>query len=121
MSREVSSGDSYAERVKKLIPAEVSAAFLAINASIPLSDEFFWFVIGFFAILILICIFYLQRLEGVTSIAQLVFISCVAFPVWALNIAVDRLDFMQNKLFLASGLLVLVTLVIPLLVKSPKP
>ena len=32
MEREVKPADTYAERVKKLIPAEVSAAFLAINA-----------------------------------------------------------------------------------------
>jgi hypothetical protein len=121
MSREVESSDSYTDRVKKLIPAEVSAAFLAINASIPLDDNFTYFVIGFFVVLAIICIFYLRAMEHVTSLGQLLFISGVAFPVWALNIAIDRIDFMQDKLFLASGLLVLVTLVVPLLVRSPRP
>ena len=73
---------------------------------------------GFFVILLrdLHCLS--AALEGVTNLVQIAFISLVAFPVWALNIAVDRIDFMQNKLFLASSLLVMVTLIIPLLVKN---
>ncbi len=120
MSREVVSSDSYLDRVKKLIPAEVSAAFLAINASIPLDEKFSAYVVGFFLVLVPICVLYLRMLEVVTSWAQIAFISGVAFPVWALNIAVDRIEFMQNKLFLSSSLLVLVTLVIPLLVRQPQ-
>lgn len=120
MSREVESSDSYLDRVKKLIPAEVSAAFLAINASIPLDEKFFLYVVGFFVLLIPICVLYLRMLEVVTSRAQIAFISGIAFPVWALNIAVDRIEFMQDKLFLSSSLLVLVTLVIPLLVRKPQ-
>lgn len=117
MSREVQQGDTYFDKVKKLIPAEVSAAFLAINASMPLSDEVLYYAVGFFLILIPFCALYLRFLEHVTSVAQIAFISGIAFPVWALNIAVDRLEFMQNKLFLSSSLLVLVTLFIPLIVK----
>lgn len=118
MTREVESTDSYLDRVKKLIPAEVSAAFLAINASIPLDEDAFVYVVGFFLVLIPICVLYLRSLENVTSLAQVAFISGIAFPVWALNIAVTRIEFMQNKLFLSSSLLVLVTLIIPLLVKK---
>jgi len=117
MQREVTTSDSYLDKVKKLIPAEVSAAFLAINASIPLSDTSFYFALGFFLALIPICVLYLRIFENVSSVAQVVFISGVAFPIWALNIAIDRLEFMHNKLFLASGLLVLATLVAPLLAK----
>jgi hypothetical protein len=117
MSREVQQGDSYLDKVKKLIPAEVSAAFLAINASMPLSDTVFYYAVGFFLILIPICALYLRFLENVTDVMQIAFICVIAFPVWALNIAVDRLEFMQDKLFLSSSLLVLVTLFIPLVVK----
>jgi uncharacterized membrane protein len=60
-------------------------------------------------------------LENVASVAQIVFISIVAFPVWALNIAITRIDWIQDKLFLASSLLVLVTLIMPLLVRKPQP
>lgn len=121
MEREVKPADTYAERVKKLIPAEVSAAFLAINAMIPLDDDYLIYVIGFFVALVLISIVYLRALEQVKSAAQIGFVSLVAFPAWALSISVDRFDFMQNKLFLASGILVLVTLIIPLILKNPKP
>ncbi|MEP9389567.1 hypothetical protein [Mesorhizobium sp. KR9-304] len=115
MAREVNTNDSYLDRVKKLIPAEVSAAFLALNASIPLDDRFLVYVIGFFVILVPICVLYLRVLEKVSSLRQVGFINGIAFPVWALNIAIDRLEFMQDKLFLSSGLLVLVTLLVPLI------
>ncbi len=121
MERQVKPEDTYADRIKKLIPAEVSAAFLAINASIPLENDKLIYVIGFFVALALISIVYLRILENVKSVAQIGFVSLVAFPAWALSIAVDRFDFMQNKLFLASGILILVTLVIPLIVKNPRP
>lgn len=121
MAREVKSDDTYLDRVKKLIPAEVSAAFLAINSSIPLDEKYNVFVVGFFAIFVVVCVLYLRVLERVTKVAQILFISAVAFPVWALNIAIARLDFMQDKVFLASSLLVLVTLFIPLLVREPQP
>ena len=121
MAREVESSDSYLDRVKKLIPAEVSAAFLAINSSIPLDERFNIFVIAFFLILVVICVLYLRILEGVARLAQVAFISGVAFPVWALNIAIARIDYMQDRVFLASSLLVLVTLFIPLLVRNPQP
>ena len=118
MSREVTTNDSYLDKVKKLIPAEVSAAFLAINASIPLDDRNLIYVVIFFVILIPICALYLRQLESVTSIRQVLFTSGIAFPIWALNIAVDRLEFMSNKLFLPSSLLILVTLLVPLVAKG---
>lgn len=120
MAREVESGDSYLDRVKKLIPAEVSAGFLAINSAIPLDSQFNVYVAGFFVVLVVICGMYLSMLENVASVAQIVFISIVAFPIWALNIAIARIDWMQNKVFLASSLLILVTLIIPLLVRRPQ-
>lgn len=117
MAREVQPGDSYLDAVKKLIPAEVSAAYLAINSSIPLSDHFFYYALGFFLILIPVCVLYLRFIEQVSSVFQIIFISLVAFPIWAVNIAVERLEFLQTKPFLSSSLLVLVTLFIPLVVK----
>ena len=114
MSREVATNDSYLDKVKKLIPAEVAAAFLAINASIPLDDSKLKFAFGFFVILIPICVAYLRVFERVSNWLQIAFISGIAFPVWALNIAIDRVEFLQGNLFIASGLLVLVTLIVPL-------
>ncbi len=118
MERQVKPADTYADRVKKLIPAEVSAAFLAINASIPAEDTKLIFAYGFFIALVPICVAYLRILEDVRSWPQIVFTSFIAFPIWALNIAVYRLEWMHNKLFLSSGLLVLVTLVLPLVTKG---
>lgn len=121
MTREVKSGDSYLERVKKLIPAEVSAAFLAINSSIPLKDDHNVFVASFFVILVVVCVLYLRVLENVKKISQIIFVSAVAFPIWAINIAIARIDLLQDREFLASSLLVMVTLFIPLVIRNARP
>jgi hypothetical protein len=116
--REVSPADTYMERVKKLIPAEVSAAFLAINSLIPLNSDNNVYVIFFFVILLAICVFYLRQLESVRSLVQIAFISLVAFPIWAANIAIARIDWLQPRAFLASCLLIVATLAIPLIVRK---
>jgi hypothetical protein len=115
--REIKASDTYLDRVKKLIPAEVSAGFLAINSLIPLKSEFNLFVLGFFVALLVICILYMYRLEMVTNLFQIIFVSIVAYPIWALNISIARIEWMQDREFLAGCLLVIVTLLIPLLVK----
>jgi|GEM_PF-3783447 hypothetical protein len=120
MPREVGPTDTYLDRVKKLIPAEVSAGFLAVNSLVPLDDIFGVYVLGFGVIFALFCILYLRILEGVTNVLQLIFVSLIAFPAWAINISVARIGWLQEKIFIAPSILVLVTLTIPLLVDRPK-
>lgn len=116
--RDVTANDSYLERVKKLIPAEVSAGFLAINSLIPLNSENNPYVIMFFVILLVICILYLKVLEGVTKVLQIAFISGIAFPIWAVNIAIARIDWLQPRAFLPACLLIIITLVTPFFVRK---
>ena len=64
---------------------------------------------------------YLRVLENVKKISQIIFVSAVAFPIWAINIAIARIDLLQDREFLASSLLVMVTLFIPLVIRNARP
>lgn len=115
--------DSYLDQVRKLIPAEITGAFLAINSLIPFHAELIW-VAGFFLLLIPACWAYARCIHDITRKGQLAFISLVAFPVWALAIAVDRIDFLDlatDRRFVVSCLLVFVSLLAPLFFGTAKP
>jgi hypothetical protein len=104
----------YLDRVKELVPAEITAAFLAINTAVPLDSQWLKFLYGFSFLLAVACWLYLRRFKGITSFQQLFFVTCVAFPVWAFNIAVSRFDFVANATFIPSSILILVTVFAPL-------
>jgi len=118
--REVNVGDPYLEKLKKLVPTEVSAAFLAINSLIPIDADNNKYVYGFFAVLVFACWLYLRDLQSVEKISQLVFTSLVAFPVWAFNIALPRFDWISDKTFVPGCVLIIVTIFSPLIYKPPK-
>ena len=104
----------YLDRVKELVPTEITAAFLAINTAVPLDSQWLKFLYGLSVLLAIACWLYLRRFKGVTSIQQLIFVTLVAFPVWAFNIAVSRFDFVANATFIPSSVLILVTVFAPL-------
>jgi hypothetical protein len=109
----------YLERVKELVPTEVTAAFLAINSTIPLDSRYLMYLLFFFAILLLACWLYLRRFQGISNLKQLIFITIIAFPVWAFNISVSRFDFMADTGFIPACILIVVSLFSPLIV-GPK-
>lgn len=115
-NRNLQNADAYADKVKKLIPAEVSAAFLAINSSIEIRDDYSIWSLVFFLILIPICWLYLYYFQEVESKVQLFFTSLIAFPLWASNMAIDRIDCLADKRFLPAAGLIIVTLLAPLVI-----
>jgi hypothetical protein len=106
----------YLDRVKELVPTEVTAAFLAINSAVPFDSRYLVYLYGFFAALLIACWLYLHRLQRVTSIQELIFITFIAFPVWAFNIAVSRFDSIADKTFIPACILIIVTVFSPLVV-----
>lgn len=110
----------YLDRVKELVPTEVTGAFLAINSAIPLDSSYLVYLLAFFAVLLVACWLYLARLQAVDNPIQLAFITLVAFPVWAFNIAVPRFDFMADTGFIPACVLILVSLFAPLVVRPKK-
>jgi thiol:disulfide interchange protein len=104
----------YLDRVRELIPTEVTAAFVAINSLIPLDSNNLPYLFGFFLLLAIACWLYLSRFQEIASIQQLAFTTLVAFPVWAFNIAMARFEFVADKSFVAAAFLILVTVFSPL-------
>jgi hypothetical protein len=103
----------YFDRVRELVPAEITAAFLAINTAIPLDSSYLIYLWSAFGILLVACWLHLRILAGITNIRQALFVTLVAFPVWALNISVSRFDFLANATFVPSCALVIVTVLSP--------
>jgi len=111
-NREITPGvDNYSAKLAKLIPAEVSAAYLSINSIVPDPDIMDWHMWGSMLVLTVLCPIYLWRLQNVRSGVQIA-ITTAAFPVWALNISASRLTIDHVSLAI---LLILVTLAIPFL------
>jgi len=104
----------YLDRVRELVPTEVTAAFVAINSLIPFHSDNNTYVLIFFGFLVVACWLYLNQFQGVSSIQQLVFTSLIAFPVWAFNIAMARFDFIADRTFIPAAILILVTVFAPL-------
>jgi hypothetical protein len=104
----------YLDRVRELVPTEVTAAFVAINSLIPFHSDNNTYVLIFFAFLVVACWLYLNQFQGIVSIQQLVFTSLIAFPVWAFNIAMARFDFVADRTFIPAAVLILVTVFAPL-------
>jgi hypothetical protein len=107
-----SSVESYPAKLAKLIPAEVSAAYLAINSLVPVADGFSDIMKGSLVALTVFCALYLWKVQNVTNFAQIAF-TTASFPVWALNISATRSDFINPTLL--GVLLILITVAIPLI------
>jgi hypothetical protein len=117
--RQVDRTEPYLEKLKKLIPAEIAAAFIAINSIIPFQSPNTIYIYVSTAILVLGCFLYLRQQQSVTDVKQLLFTSLIAFPVWALNIAIARFDWISGQEFIAAVVLILVTVFSPLIFPTP--
>lgn len=113
-----STTDSFASKLAKLIPAEVSAAYLAINSIVDVNQGFSLMMLASLIALTMFCALYLWKVLNVTSPLQIVF-TTASFPVWALNISSARLAGQIDASTLGV-ILILVTVAIPLIPTSPR-
>jgi hypothetical protein len=107
--------DTFASKLAKLIPAEVSAAYLAINSIVDVNVGFnstMWASLG---ALTVFCALYLWRVLNVTSPLQIAF-TTASFPVWALNISSARISWIDGSTL--GVILILATVAIPLIPTS---
>ncbi len=115
MARQIVAEDGYRDRLLKLIPAEIVAAYLALQANLmELGDAVIWVVI---AALFVLTFFYLRLLGGVKKPKQLVF-SSVSFLIWVYSIAPEPILKDLYNPPLASVVLVMWTLLIPFFFKG---
>lgn len=120
----VKNAQDYLDRLFKIIPAEVTAAFIAVqtlltNPNAP--NQHFWTLAAFGGFLTVITPLYLHRLQNVTNPYQLV-ASTISFPVWAANIAVAQVtvefDWLSPQLL--TVIMIAWVLLIPLVVPAQR-
>lgn len=93
-------GDSYNDRLVKMIPSDVVALYLACNTAVSTfhgTSSTYWIVFFF---ILLILPFYLKRIAGVTETMQIV-VMTINFVLWCSTLD-QPFDFMQGdskKLF----------------------
>ncbi|MGJ8529386.1 hypothetical protein [Maritalea sp.] len=99
MSRDISEAnsdnsiESYLDKLFRLIPTEVTAAFLAINTLLGTDNNSVNIYLSLLSAFVLACLspLLLQRFAGVRSKIQLVS-SPITFLIWAGNIAIYRFN-----------------------------
>ena len=117
MAREIKSYNHYKDRLLKLIPTEIVAAYLVIEGIIPEGDPLAGWVSLLSALILLILIpFYLQKIMAVKRTRQVVF-TMISFIIWIYSIGGPFEDYGIYVGYIGSVLLVLWTLLIPLLYK----
>jgi hypothetical protein len=118
MPAEIDPSDDYATKLAKLLPAEGTAALLAINRLIPdetstqaLAVEILAGVVAVFVAL------WAFRIRGIKSGMQIAFL-LVAYVIWASSIIWDRITpsvgFLSDNPWLPAALAIVFTLFIPL-------
>ncbi len=93
IDRPLGSTQDYLDRIGKLVPAEITAGFLAVQPLLINKDdvtENFIVLLIFVAFLTVLVPFYLWKLFNVTNAVQLAF-SALSFPVWAAAICAEQL------------------------------
>jgi FtsH-binding integral membrane protein len=84
MWREVDPNDQYLLKIIKLIPVEISAAYLAINNLLGVYVADFGLLIICWLILLVTCYF---LIKWQTNNSRQALLTCVAFCIWAANIS----------------------------------
>jgi FtsH-binding integral membrane protein len=109
MSREIDPLDNYVLKILKLIPAEVSAAYTAINYYLKDFDGNFWLLVAFGVILMVTCYF---LIKWQTQSNRQAVVTSLAFLIWAANISGSIYLTTQESAVLAC-VLVLSTIFLP--------
>ena len=89
MARDVGDTGNYLEKLYKIIPTELTAAYVAISAFLVddvIPDKNNYLLFGFGVFLTILTPLYLYRLQNVTHVLQLI-VSTVSFPIWAVTIS----------------------------------
>ena len=112
--------NAYLDRLYKLIPTELTAAYVAIASLIDpvnFGENHLWLLPVSYGVLQILVPVYMWRLQGVRDIAQLV-VSSISFPIWAANISSilvsEKFNFISGVTL--GVVLILWTLIIPLVV-----
>ena len=115
MAREISSDQNYFQKLLRLIPSEIIAAYLVIVGIIPATDMK-WGHITVSIVMILIIPFYLWRVLCIKNRFQII-ATTIAFVIWIYSMnGGPFLSFGIYKPWIASVILILWTVVMPIIV-----
>jgi hypothetical protein len=99
MAAPINPNDTPAERVSKLLPADITAAFLSAKAGLiatfkePAADQYIFWT---FVVILLLSPFYFWFVNNVRSIPQLIFLG-LSFVVFSVSIADNQfIGFLTN-------------------------
>ena len=119
MAREIKRDQNYGEKLLRLIPSEIVAAYIVVTSVIPESAVKWGYLIV--SIILFITVpFYMWRIQKVKNILQLI-ITTIAFAVWTYSLnggAFKELGLYKS--WIASVILVLWTLIIPIIIPLKK-
>ena len=119
MPREIRDTQNYYEKLLRLIPSEIVAAYLVIIGIIPPNVPV-WLNVVVTSILLLIIPFYLYRALNVKNKLQII-TTTIAFIVWVYSFNGGIFNsFGLYKPWIASIILVLFTLIMPILIVEKK-
>lgn len=121
MARQIKPDQTYRDKLLKLIPSEIVAAYMVIIGIIP--DNYAkWGTLIVSIVLLILTPFYLKRLEKVANNVQVVFCS-LSFVVWVYSLGGLGGPFAQWNVYepwIGSIVLILWTLMVPLFVTTKK-
>lgn len=118
MAREIKETQKYKDRLLKLIPSEIVAAYMVLSGIIP-SDSAKWGTLIVFIALLVLVPFYLKRIQNVQRNSQLM-VTAISFVVWVYSLGGPFEVWGLYKPWIGSIILVLWTLTMPLVV-NPQP
>ncbi len=135
MSREVDPGDKYLDRLYKLLPAEVTGAYIAIRTLIdPTTNNNDNYLLFFATVIFVLSPFLYYWALDIKNLPQVVFLT-FSYVVWAANIDIVKivaaqppawlngavLNFVLNATFIKGVLIIWVILLVPLVLRDPSP
>lgn len=132
MSREIKPDDEYLDRLYKLLPAEVTGAYIAIRTLIDPTtndnDKYLFFFGGVILVLAPFVYYWVLKISDWVQVAFLTF----SYVVWAANIDVLKIvaarpaswdsaiaQFLLNPTFIKGFLIIWVILLVPLVLRQP--
>lgn len=116
MPREIKTDQKYRDKLLKLIPSEIIAAYMVISGLIPESKAK-WGLLIVSVVLLVLVPFYLRKIHDVQPIPQIIF-TALSFVVWVYTLGGPFKLWGLYEAWIGSVVLVLWTLLIPLVVKA---
>jgi len=117
MAREIRVDQKYRDRLLKLIPSEIVAAYMVLAGIIP-PDRAKWGTLIVSIVLLVLVPFYLWRMQNVQRNSQLI-VTMISFVVWLYSLGGPFAAWGLYESWIGSVILILWTLIIPVLV-NPK-